>query len=162
MLNQNINPAHVSFKDLDEILAAKAKLTIKFAIGAIDAHVEQLTETVLNDDPRFGGNIADRVENHNKIKAYLTEEPEWWSETDNLSVWGSVHDVVRIHMAKDEVNMMILDLTMKLQALDIDEFGDRPTFEEFTLSQSINELEHIIDNLANEPDDVELFEEISG
>ena len=154
MLNQNINPATVPFVELDAIMKAKAELTIKFAVNAIDSNVEELHQMVDGPVPPLGCSISDRVKRHHSLKKILTRGAEWFGDIDNGSDWGCFWVVGLIHSAKDEAESMLVELR-KLVGQKLSDQSRQ------AVTESINELEHIQDNLANEPDDPRYAEIVS-
>ena len=146
MATQTVNLATVPFVELDAIMKVKAEATIKFAVCAIEAHVEELHQMADVPVPPRGCGVVDRLKRHLFIKRLLTDEPEWWGETDSLSCWGGVPAASKIHMVKDEVEVMLIELR-KLVGQKLDDQSRE------MVTVSVNELEHILDNLANEPAD---------
>ena len=168
MLNRNVNPNgtitiapnEMSFKDLNEIMKAKAEQTIDHTVAAIECHVEQLEEDVFSDRPTYGCNIAERVSRHRRIKAILTQSPG--SSSDRADVWEptTLDLMTKIHDARVAVDQMLTEVNRERRRLGGLLGQDPPTLDEMTNDESVRELKFIEDNLANGPDDPD-YDELS-
>lgn len=152
MLNRNVNPNEMSFKDLNEIMKAKAEQTIDFTVAGIECHVEQLEEDVFSDRPTYGCNIAERVSRHRRIKAILTQAPVWEPTTLDL--------LTKIHDARVAIDQMLTEVNRERRRLGGLLGQDPPTLDEMTNDESARELMCIEDNLVNGPDDPD-YDELS-